>query len=79
MQNNFEEVICILKNGKKGEILVNGKGYNKEMPGIQSLTDLEIAEIATYIYNTWSHERGIIEVSAVSRILSICDSLTVIR
>jgi cytochrome c551 len=79
MQNNFDEVICILKNGKKGEILVNGKSFNKEMPGIPSLTDLEIAEIATYVYNSWSNERGIIEVSDVSKILSVCDSLSVIR
>ena len=79
LHNNFEEVICILKNGKKGEILVNGKSFNKEMTGFPFLTDLEIAEIATYVYNSWSNERGIIEVSAVSKILSVCDSVTVIR
>lgn len=79
LQNNFEEVICILKNGKKGEILVNGKSFNKEMPGFPSLTDLEIAEIATYVYNSWSNERGIIEVNDVSKILSLCDSLDVSR
>jgi mono/diheme cytochrome c family protein len=74
LQNNFEDVICILKNGQKGEILVNGKSFNKEMPGSPSLTDLEIAEIATFVYNSWSNERGIIEVGDVSKILSICDS-----
>jgi cytochrome c551 len=79
LRNNFEEVICILKNGKDGEILVNGKSFNKIMPGIPSLTDLEVAEIATYVYNSWDNQRGIIEVADVSGILSRCDSLSVIR
>lgn len=63
-----------MRNGKKGELIVNGKSYNKEMKGISTLTDLEIAEIATYIYNTWEHERGIIEVQETSRILTHCDA-----
>lgn len=79
LRNNFEEVICILKNGKEGEILVNGKNFNKIMPSIPSLTDLEVAEIATYVYNSWDNQRGIIEVAGVSGILSRCDSLSVIR
>jgi hypothetical protein len=42
------------------------------MQGVQSLTDLEIAEIATYIYNTWDHKRGMVEVKEVSKILESC-------
>ncbi|HOX81706.1 MAG TPA: cytochrome c [Chryseolinea sp.] len=79
MDNHFEEVICLMKNGKKGEVIVNGKSFNKEMKGISTLTDLEIAEIATYIYNTWEHQRGIVDVQEVSRIISKCDSVEVIR
>lgn len=65
MDNNFQEVICLMKKGKKGELIVNGKSYNKPMPGVASLTNLEIAEIATYIYNTWEHKRGIVDVSKI--------------
>lgn len=72
MENHFEEVICLMDNGRKGELLVNGKNFNKSMPGIPSLTDLEIAEIATYIYNTWNHKRDLIDVKEVSSILSNC-------
>lgn len=74
MQHNFEEVICLIKNGKKGDLLVNGKQYNQAMPAMPALTDLEIAEIATYIYNTWNNQHGIVEVHDVSRILSLCGS-----
>jgi cytochrome c551 len=72
MDKNFDEVICMMKKGKKGEMLVNGKAYHQPMPGVPSLTELEIAEIATYIYNTWGHEKGLVEVSVVSKVLQPC-------
>ena len=74
LQTNFEAVICLLRYGKKGELIVNGKSFNKEMPGIPTLTDLEISEIATYIYNSWNNERGIIDVTDVTKILATCES-----
>ncbi len=76
MKNNFEAVLCLMKNGMDGPILVNGKEYNQAMPGIPTLTDLEIAEIATYIYNTWEHKRGLVDVSEVSRVLRACPPST---
>jgi cytochrome c551 len=74
MEQNLEEVICLIRHGKRGEVIVNGNQYNLPMPGIELLSDLEIAEIATYIYNTWSHERGIIQVKDASEILQDCPS-----
>ena len=75
MKNHIEDVVCLIKYGKKNELIVNGKSYNQTMKGITTLTDLEIAEIATFIYNSWTHQHGIIEVNQVSKILSLCDSL----
>jgi cytochrome c551 len=72
MANNFEDVICIIRYGKKGELVVNGVSFNQPMPGIPTLTDLEVAEIATYIYNSWSHEHGIIEVNDLSALRKKC-------
>ena len=74
MSNEFERVICLMKNGIQGELLVNGESYNQPMPGVPTLTDLEIAEIATYIYNSWSHNRGIVEVKEVSSVLQQCSA-----
>lgn len=72
MENNFEQVLCLMKHGVKDSLTVNGKNYVQPMPGISSLTDLEIAELATYIYNTWEHDRGIVEVTEAYRILKNC-------
>lgn len=73
MDQNFKTVICIIKYGQSGELIVNEKNYNQPMPGVPTLTDLEIAEIATYVFNTWTHERGTIELKQVTEILQTCD------
>jgi cytochrome c551 len=73
--NHFEEVICLMRNGRTGELIVNGKLFNQAMPAT-TLSDLEIAEIATYVYNSWGRSRGIIEVSRVSSLLQVCDTLS---
>ena len=72
MDQNLDSVLCLIKNGKKGAIIVNGIQFNQPMPGVSTLTDLEIAEIATYIYNSWEHSKGAIEVKQVSEVLSRC-------
>lgn len=72
MTKNFEEVVCMIRYGRSGEMFVNGKEYNHPMYGVSSLTDIEVAEITTYIYNTWTHERGLLEVKDASSILAAC-------
>jgi cytochrome c551 len=78
MEKNFEQVLCLMKYGVNSEIMVNGKSYVQPMPGVQSLTDLEIAEIATYIYNSWEHQRGIIEVNTVSQLMKSCTPVSTV-
>lgn len=72
MDKNFNQVLCLMKYGLKGEVIVNGKSYVQPMPGVASLTNLEIAEIATYIYNSWDHKRGIVDVTEVSAAMQNC-------
>jgi cytochrome c551 len=72
MDNNFEHTLCLIRYGTSGELMVNGVQFNHPMPGIPQLSDLEIAEVATYIYNTWEHEHGMVEVKDASEILDAC-------
>jgi cytochrome c551 len=74
MDNNFGKVVCLMKYGIDGEIQVNGKRFNQKMSGIPSLTDLEITEISTYIYNKWGHRRDSITLQEVTTILRECKS-----
>lgn len=72
MEQNFDQVLCLIRYGIDGELVVNGVQYNQAMPGVPTLTNLEIAEIATYIYNSWAHEKGLIDVQSVDKILNAC-------
>jgi mono/diheme cytochrome c family protein len=74
---NRNEVICLIRNGKSGELIVNGKSFNMEMPAMPLLSDLEIAEIATYIYNSWENDQGLVDVAEVTSTLTRCDSAKV--
>lgn len=74
MDNNFDDVVCTIKYGKQGLLIVNGIDYNMAMSGNAGLTELEVAEIATYLYNTWSHKKGLVDVKEVTQILSKCNN-----
>ena len=74
IDQHFDEIGCLIKYGRKGEMLVNGERFNQPMPGVPLLTELEIAEIMTYVGNTWGHEKGLIDVRSVSGKLETCIS-----
>ena len=75
MQKHLKDVVCLIKNRKQRVLMVNGKSFNGKMPPL-AISDLEIAQITTYIYNTWSHQRGLVDVKFVSKVLASCDSLS---
>lgn len=72
LEQNFPYLACLIKQGKKGEIWVNGVMYNQEMKGIPTLTNLEVAEILTYITNAWGNSGELVEVSEVDNLLLTC-------
>lgn len=66
------ELICVIKNGLSGEIQVAGKTYNRPMPANPKLTDIEIAEIVTYVTNTWGKETTYTPIDSVTAALTRC-------
>jgi mono/diheme cytochrome c family protein len=58
-----------MRNGQKGEIMVNGETYNQAMPANPQLKPLEIAQISTYLYNIWGMGEGVITASDVEKYL----------
>lgn len=73
MLKNISRTVCTIKFGIAGEIFVNGESYNQKMPANNQLTDLEIAQITTYILNSWGNEKGYVSVKEVSGYLRTCD------
>lgn len=72
MDDNLDKIICLIKHGTSGEMIVNGNKFNHEMPGLPLLSELEIAEITTYIYNSWGRQHGLVDVHEVSQVLTQC-------
>lgn len=73
---NVSDVICGIRYGQKGPIEVNGIVFNQEMPGIPGITDLEIAEIATYVYTEFADSVMIFTLNEVNEIMKNCDGTT---
>lgn len=65
-------IICIIRNGQKGEIFVNNISFNQPMPENKNLTNLEIAEITTFLYSEWGETKHFLLPNKVDEILSSC-------
>ncbi len=48
----------VILHGLQGPVKVNGVDYNSIMPPMSQLTDDEVANIATYILNSWGNPGG---------------------
>ncbi len=69
---NKNAVICLIRYGQQGPIVVNGKPYNRPMPAQPHLSDLEVAELVTYIYKQWRNETKLTGLKDVTPILEQC-------
>ncbi len=69
---NKADVVCWIRNGVHQPMVVNGKAYNRAMPGNQALENLDIAELMTYLYNTYDKESDIFPIDSVAAIRERC-------
>jgi mono/diheme cytochrome c family protein len=69
MSEDLKRTTRLIKYGMEGEIIVNGITYNQKMPALDYLTDLEIAQITTYLYNIWGNKKGVIRAKDVNEYL----------
>ena len=59
--------IRILLQGLTGKVTVNGKEYNSVMPPMSQLNDDEVANILTFVLNSWSNPGGHISADEVNK------------
>jgi nitrite reductase (NO-forming) len=65
--SNPENIIRVITHGLTGPITVNGKPYNSVMPK-QSLSDNQIAAVATYVLNNFGNKGGELHATDVAKI-----------
>lgn len=66
---DVNRAIGIVLKGKTGEITVNGETYNSVMTR-QAISNDEIADVMTYIYNSWGNNKTNVSKSLVDAVKS---------
>ena len=61
------QVAATVLEGLQGEIVVNGVTYNSVMPAQSHLSDADIANITTYVLNSWGNPGGSITAAEVAK------------
>lgn len=69
---NTAQVMCVIRHGMQGPVVVNGVEYVGNMPANPQLRPLEIAEIATYIQNAWGNKGNFVRVHEAEAALKDC-------
>lgn len=62
------ELISIPLLGKSGKVIVNNKEYDGEMPPIADITDRELADVLSYVSNTWGNKARKITEAEVKKV-----------
>jgi nitrite reductase (NO-forming) len=65
---DIKKAVAVVLNGLTGPIKVNGKDYNSVMPPMSQLNDDEIANILTYVANSWGNPGGRVSAAEVTKV-----------
>ncbi|MEZ5463291.1 copper-containing nitrite reductase [Dokdonella sp.] len=63
-----QAAIGYVLNGLTGPIKVNGQDYNSVMPPMSQLNNDEIANILTYVFNSWGNDDGVVSAEQVAKV-----------
>ena len=71
LKANRYRLACFIKYGLKGPITINKKTFDDQMP-VQDLTSIEIAEVLTYVGNSFGNKLHTINDDEVQVALTKC-------
>lgn len=71
LKSNKEILACLIKNGLKGQINILHKQFEGEMPP-NDLSPVEIAQVLTYVTNSFGNKSGTINTEKVNADLAKC-------
>ena len=75
LNENIEQLACIIKNGIRGKIKVNGVEFSEEMAGNKRLNDVDIANIINYVMQEFNEQPSyFISPSQVNKKLEQCSN-----
>ncbi|QKJ30024.1 cytochrome c [Mucilaginibacter mali] len=71
LRKNRAALPCAMQLGVNGKITVSGKEFEGQMPATE-LTPIEIAEVLTYVTNSFGNKQGLISDTEVEKGLKGC-------
>lgn len=71
LEANKKNLACIVKYGAKGNVTIHGKTFNGQMPA-NDLPAVEIAEVLTYVNNSFGNKLGVVTTEMVNESLKNC-------
>jgi len=72
LQEDPLRTVCIIRNGLKDTIRVNGRDFTQPMAAIPQLSDFEITNILNYIHTSWGNELPYVTLRQVRERLAEC-------
>jgi mono/diheme cytochrome c family protein len=67
------ELPCLIRQGMRGAVVVNGVAYNQIMPGHDDLTDSQIANLLNFVQQNWGNKNQPYTIREVSELLGHCN------
>jgi nitrite reductase (NO-forming) len=67
VKNDKQRVLSAVLNGLSGPIKVNGNSFNAAMPAWNHLSNDELANTLTYVFNAWGNSHGVVLPADVAR------------
>ena len=67
-KGEIQRTISVVLNGLSGKVTVNGTEYNSVMPPMNQLNDDEVANILTYVLNSWGNNGSQVNASDVKKV-----------
>jgi nitrite reductase (NO-forming) len=67
-KNENPRVIRVVLNGLSGPVRVNGSTFDSAMPPLGHLSDDDVANVLSYVFNSWGNDRGLVAPAEVARL-----------
>jgi mono/diheme cytochrome c family protein len=74
LKKNKNNIACFIKNGMSGPVIINNKLYDGKMPSEAHLSNIEIAQVITYLTNSFGNNQGLHNLLQVNEDLKHCDT-----
>jgi nitrite reductase (NO-forming) len=68
VKNEKERVIGVVLNGLTGPVRVNGAAFNSVMPTWNHLSNDELANVLTYVFNSWGNPQTVVAPADIARV-----------